>query len=360
MWSQFLFASLLMIEQPQVKDLRTELEPIRVKYQLPAMSAAVVTSHGVTAIGVTGVRKYGEDVRVTVNDQFHLGSDTKAMTATLLAMFVEEGKLRWDTALAAALPDLAGKMDPAYRSVTIEQMLAHRAGFTADSWPKGKSIFDLRNLPGAPREQRNAYLAMILAEPPAYPPGSKFEYSNRSYIVAGAIAERVADDSWEHLMQTRLFDPLGMSTCGFGAMGTPGRLDQPRQHTKFQSIEPGPLSDNPPLLGPAGTVHCSVGDWAKFIQAHLGRKPLLKPATYEKLHSAPMGGEYGFGWMIVKREWAGDKPALMHAGSNTMNFALVWIAPAKDFAALVMTNSGKDEAFKACDEAASLRIKNYL
>jgi len=258
------------------QNLNSLLEPLLKKYELPALAGAIVTSKGLAAVGAVGVRKYGTDTPVTVEDQFHLGSDTKAMTATMLATLVEEGKLSWDTSLEQVFPELVPKMNPAYRKVTLEQLMAHRAGFTDESWPKGMTFAEVHTIPGTPREQRATYVAMVLSEPPDYPPGSKFLYSNRSYAVAGAIAERVANDSWEHLMQKRLFEPLGMSSCGFGAMGTPGRIDQPWQHklllTWYRPIEPGPMADNPPAIAPAGTVHCSIIDWGKFVSAHLRGK----------------------------------------------------------------------------------------
>src|ERR1700743_2970691 len=74
-------------------DLRPLLDPILRKHDLPALAGAIVTSKGLQAVGVVGVRKYGASVPAELNDQFHLGSDTKAMTATLLAMLVEEGKI---------------------------------------------------------------------------------------------------------------------------------------------------------------------------------------------------------------------------------------------------------------------------
>jgi CubicO group peptidase (beta-lactamase class C family) len=352
-------------------DLRSLLAPIREKYDLPALAGAIVTSHKLVATGAVGVRKYGTETPVTINDEFHLGSDTKAMTATLLALLVEEGKISWGTTLGESFPDLAKKMNPAYRRVTVEQMLAHRAGFSDQSWPDGKTFLDMHHLPGTPREQRQAYIAMILAEPQVNEPGIEYLYSNRSYAVAGAIAEKITNQSWEELMQKRIFGPLGMKTCGFGAMGTKGKINQPWQHKvnagKHIAIEPGPLADNPAVIGPAGTVHCSILDWAKFIQAHLQAEqgessPLkLKPATIKHLHTAPMGGNYGFGWLILERPWANGK-ALNHAGSNNQNYAVVWIAPAKDFAVLVMTNQADSggETFKACDEAAWALIQRFL
>jgi CubicO group peptidase (beta-lactamase class C family) len=351
-------------------NLNSLLEPIRQKYDLPALAGAIVTSKGLVAVGAVGVRKYGTKTPVTANDQFHLGSDTKAITATMLATLVEEGKLSWSTTLEQVFPDLAAKMNPAYRKVTLEQMLAHRAGFTDESWPKGKDNGDMYQLPGSPREQRAAYVAMVLAEPPVNEPGSKFLYSNRSYAVAGAIAERVSNDSWEGLMQKRIFGPLGMETCGFGAMGWPRtsdatKIDQPWQHTLLlfghRAIEPGPRADNAPVIGPAGTVHCSVVDWGKFVTAHLrgaqGQSGILKPETFKHLHTAPYG-DYGFGWLVTDRPWAGGR-ALTHAGSNTMNYAVVWMAPAKDFAVLVMTNQAGGETFNACDAAASALILHF-
>jgi CubicO group peptidase (beta-lactamase class C family) len=155
-----------------------------------------------------------------------------------------------------------------------------------------------------------------------------------------------------------------MQSCGFGAMGSSGKIDQPWQHTLIlfmhRKIEPGPQVDNPPVIGPAGTVHCSVVDWGKFVTAHLrgekGEPGILKPETFKRLHTPASGGDYAFGWLVVDRPWAGGR-ALNHAGSNTMNYAVVWMAPAKDFAVLVMTNQG--DTFNACDAAASALILHF-
>lgn len=362
----WLAAALTLPLSAQTMNVNALLKPIRDKHDLPALAGAVVTSRGLIAVGAVGVRRYGDPTPVTTADQFHLGSDTKAMTATLLALLVQEGKLSWKTTLETALPELTDVMDPAYRKVTLEELLAHRAGFSGDTAPAGKTLMDLHRLEGTPREQRLAYARMILAEPAAYPPGTKQVYSNRSYAVAGVIAEETTGESWEDLMEERLFGPLGMKSCGYGAMGAPGKIDQPWQHVledgKHRAIGPGPLTDNPVAMAPAGLVHCSLPDWGKFITAHLrgekGLPGILKPAAFKALHESPYG-DYGFGWGITERGWAGGK-VLTHAGSNTQNFAVVWMAPLKDFAVLVATNQGGDEAAKACDEAAGVLIQDHL
>jgi len=354
--------------QAEPQPLEDRLEPIRKKHGLPALAAAVIVDGHLAALGAVGVRKAGTDVAVTRGDAFHIGSCTKAMTATLLAILIERGKLRWDTKLAEALPDLAKRMHPGYRGVTVRHLLCHRAGLVANT-PPGKSFGEYLRLPGTDIQQRLAYVGSVLEVPPQAAPGEKYIYSNAGYAVAGALAERVTQTAWQKLMREMIFEPLGMKTAGFGAMGTPGKIDQPWQHVvkdgKHHPIGPGRGSDNPMVIGPAGRVHCSLGDWAKFVAAHLngpkGRScPLrLKPETWRILHEPPFDGAYAMGWAVAGRIWGGGD-VLTHAGSNTMSYAVVWMAPKRDFAVLVATNQGSKPAPKACDEAAAALIRRFL
>ncbi len=349
--------------------LEALLEPIRAKHKLPALAAGVIREGRLAALGAVGVRKAGTKIKVTRDDAFHIGSCTKAMTATLIALLVEQGKLRWDMTLPEALPELAKDMHAGYRKVTIQHLLTHRAGLVANV-PPGTFFAQLHGLRGTGRQQRLAYARMILGHPsPPSKPGEKFLYSNAGYSIAGAIAEHAADAEYQVLLRRMLLKPLGMTTAGFGAMGTPGKTDQPWQHTLVfgvpMPINPGPKSDNPVVLDPAGRVHCSLADWAKFVAAHLagprgGTCPIqLKPETWRRLHTPPAGGDYAMGWAAAQRGWAGGT-ALTHAGSNTMNFAVVWMAPKRNFAVLVATNQGGDVAPQACDEAAGMLIRRFL
>jgi CubicO group peptidase (beta-lactamase class C family) len=179
------------------------------------------------------------------------------------------------------------------------------------------------------------------------------------------MIEAVTGKSWEDALREQVFSPLNMTSAGFGPTGTPGKNDQPWPHEENgkPASEKGPL-DNPPALGPAGTVHCSMTDWAHFIGDQLrggrGEKALLSPESYKLIQTAqPGGGDYGFGWGCLKRKWA-DGPALTHAGSNTMNFALVWLAPKKDIALLACTNTGIENAGPAVDEAVGALLKKNL
>ena len=213
-------------------------------------------------------------------------------------------------------------------------------------------------------QARQVLLEGVVSQPPQAPPGTKFIYSNAGFAIAGHILERTAHQPWEELIRKRLFVPLGMTSAGFGAPGTAKAMDEPRGHRENgQPVEPGPGADNPVAIGPAGIVHCTVGDWAKFVALHLegdeGHAKLLKPQTFKLLHTPADGQEYAMGWIVTDRDWGGGR-VLTHAGTNTMWYAVTWIAPAKNFAVLVMCNQGGHEAEQACDDASAALIQDFL
>src|SRR4051812_15702289 len=105
------------------------LDQIREKHGLPGMASARLWNGG-PRIETSGVLREGEAEPVGKNRQWHLGSCTKAMTATLVALFVERGLLRWNQTLPELFPQL--DLDPAFQKVTLEMLLAHRAGLAGD------------------------------------------------------------------------------------------------------------------------------------------------------------------------------------------------------------------------------------
>ncbi len=367
------------------RDVGPILLPIIKRHDVPGMCAAVVELEAggggggmrIEAIGAVGVRKRGSPDAVTAGDQFHIGSCTKAMTATMIGALVEEGKLSWKTTVGETFPELHAKLNEQWRAVTLEQLLTHRAGAPADLqfdglWGR------LWERHGSPTEQRMMLVEGVVARPPESAPGTKFLYANSGFAIAGAMAERATGRAWEDLMRERVFVPLGMDSAGFGAPGRRDTLDQPRGHHEDGSVqEVGPGSDNPAAIAPGGAVHCTIGDWAKFVALHLRRRARAEPkgagalalsdATLTKLHTPPAGTDdhqYAMGWSVTKRDWAqGSAPGdagrvLTHNGSNTMWFCVAWLAPEKKFAVLVMCNQGGEKAEKACDEAASALIQD--
>src|SRR5262245_47413817 len=352
------------------------------------MAAAVLRGERIIAQGVAGVRKRGTAERITLDDRFHLGSCTKAMTATLVAMLVEEGKLNWTTTLGELFADTLKPMHPAWEKVTLRQVLAHRASLRVEPDGLAAQVFkewvvELVRPPRAPLGtlplQRLEIARQALSRPPGIPPDTKYWYSNVGYVLAGAVLEQLTGRAWEELMRERLFQPLGISTGGFGAPGTSDKTEPAWGHSPVlgKPLDPrSPAAEIALFFGPAGLAHMTVTDWAKFIALHLRGDPanphcqaaLLKLDTFAEMHAvAPATTSKGWvirglnflatgdaapavtycaGWLISTASWAkGTRPGdtgrrLWHGGSNGRWTAGVFIAPEIDFAALVACNRG--------------------
>src|SRR5262249_9243419 len=190
---------------------------------------------------------------------------------------------------------------------TLEQLLTHRSGVPSDLSADGL-WGRLWKREGTPTEQRLTLVKGVLARDPDSPAGTKYLYSNAGFAIAGAMAEKITGKAWDDLMRERVFGPLGMKSVGFGAPGTKGVLDQPLGHSsKGKPVELGPGDDNPPAIGPAGTVNCSLADWAKYIALHLAgdrgdKTKILAPETFAKLHEPPAGADpkYAMGWSVAE------------------------------------------------------------
>ncbi|HEX4122561.1 MAG TPA: serine hydrolase domain-containing protein [Verrucomicrobiae bacterium] len=341
-------------------DTAQLLEVLRKRCKLPALAVVVVKDGKICDRAAVGVRKLGDPASVTTNDLFHIGSDTKSMTATLTAILIEEGKLRWNTTIASVFPQLRGKMDTHYETVTVEQLLTHRGGVPgaspAAAW---KRAWEQQ---GTPMQQRYEFIRAVLAQPPKAVPGKKYIYSNQGYAVVGAMLEKLTGTSWETLITERLFKPLHMDSAGFGPPGTIDKVDQPWGHIRKLGKTVSMQLDNPPAIAPAGRVHCSLDDLARFAISQMEGEHtggLVKPETFRKLHTPPAEGKYACGWIVVKRGWAGGN-ALTHSGSNSMWYAIMWLAPEKDFSVIVATNVGGPYARLGCDRVAREMIKKQL
>lgn len=346
----------------EMEDFGAQLEAIRRRCHLPALSAAAVVDGRILLIGATGVRQADEPHEVTVDDSWHLGSCTKSMTATLAAMLVEEGKIQWTITVGEVFPELRPVMNDDWEEVTLEQLLSHTGGAPAhapdDLWMRA---WQQR---GTPTEQRLKFMGGLITRRPETAPGTKFVYSNQGYAIAGAMLERVTGEAFEQLITKRIFEPLGMHSAGFGAPGQEGEGDQPWGHSgtgrRAEPVPPGPQADNPPAISPAGRAHCSIADLARYAAWHAAEgkiaTPALKPESFAKLHTQLPGENYALGWVVQQRKWGGGK-VLMHTGSNTMWYCVVWIAPGKNAAFVAATNCNLDLADNGCDAAIKAMVE---
>jgi CubicO group peptidase (beta-lactamase class C family) len=316
--------------------------------RMPGMVGGIIQGEELTQVGAVGIRKIGSPEPFLVSDLVHLGSCTKAMTATMIGTLVDEGKLGWDWSIAKIFPEWASTTHPEFRAVTLHQLLAHRGGFGHDlAW------YSMRQA-GSVSEQRRMLLSEALKDAPEIKPGTDYHYSNVGYVLAGLMAEQVMRSSWEDLMIKRVFQPLGMTTAGFGVPGTRGKVDQPWGHRVSGDTVEAIRMDNSPTMGPAGTVHCSLRDWAKFAALHLGGSvagvTLVKPETLKALHLPREGENYAGGWLVTIRSSSAG-PTLTHNGSNTLWYCSIWLDTGRKLGYLVATNAAGRIAEEACQQA---------
>ena len=323
------------------------LTDARSREGIPAMAALVQMNGKVEAQAVVGVRAAGQKPPATLNDEWHLGSCTKAMTATLVARLVEQGFLSFDDTMARIFPGIAARMHPDLHGVTVAQLLTHTSGLAPLTSPKELPAFEavIKSQSGV-RAQRAALAVHYLSLPPASKAG-EFAYSNLGYVIVGAIVESRTGRTWEDLVRGEVWKPLGIRDAGFGPPGRSGRFDQPLGHEwnddVLTALDPGsPDSDNPPAIGPAGTVHMRFSEWLAFAQDQLdgsrGHGKLLEPGNYRLLQTASKKN-YGMGWGVL-REKDGSLSLLSHAGSNGYWVTDVRILPRRDIIILVAMNAG--------------------
>ncbi len=354
---------------PADNELKAMLAEVCRKHNVPSLSIGVVRSGEVVATACRGVRKRGSDEEVELSDRHPLGSCTKSMTATLAAVLVEAGKLKWETTIGEVWPRASEKhLHAALRDVTLDELLAHQSGLPSDlndlQGKQWRSFFEEK---ASPPLERRRMLELILAAKPEHKRG-EHHYSNLGYVVAAAMLETRGGDSFENLMRKLVFQPLKLSTADFRTLATAKKLKEPLlwgHRADGTPIDPRVAgAENPSVYAPCGTVNLSIADYARYAQWHLTNAPaplLTTQSTVDHLHAgqaaAPsLGGKYGCGWIVL------DTPlgrAWTHGGSNTNAHALIWILPDRDFAAVACTNTGEASGFPACDEAIQELMKRY-
>ncbi len=192
------------------------LEAIRADFNVPALGGAIVTTGGVAALDVAGIRKHGNTTKVEAGDRWHLGSDTKAMTATLVAVLAQKGQVDWDWTVADVFTEWASTMKAMFKDMTFERLMAHRSGIIDTKAAESTALADTAKTITARRKE----VAKLVIHR-NHTGGENFLYHNWNFVLVGAMLERVTGASWEDLMNTHVFTPLGMTTAGYGPRAAP-------------------------------------------------------------------------------------------------------------------------------------------
>ena len=346
-------------------ELEDKLAAICREHDVPGIIAASIGPDGVIESASAGVRRRGSNEAVATDDQFALGSNSKSFTATLAAVLVEDGLIDWSTTIGEVWPD--ERIHDRFKEVTLEQLLAHTGGLQPNlplDGPQWAGFFAERN---RPEQERARLCTLLLTKAPEGTVG-QYNYSNLGYVAAAAMIEKRGKRPFERLMQDRVFNPLGMTSTEFYSAAKLKRTRTPllwgHQQDGGEPIRPGANgAENPTVYAGCGTIRTTMDDWAKYIAWHLQESaaPVLKQDdTLRRLHEGtadrgPPGQTYGFGWIGFRSRFG---RTLQHAGNNTNQFSLVWVMPEAKRATLVITNTGQDHAFPACDAATIILMQS--
>jgi CubicO group peptidase (beta-lactamase class C family) len=341
----------------------------RERYKLPGMAAAIIGEKGLVAAAVSGVRHVDRPERIMLEDRFLIASCTKTMSQLTIARLVDAGKLTFQTTISQVLPEM--EMRDVYRDVTLGQLLTFQGGiqpYMNFLSAEAERLFG--SFKGTVAEQRRAFVRHVLSEEPVAAPGTSRNYSNASYAIAAFLATTRTGRDWESLVTEHVFRPLGMTRAGFGRPSNaehpnepwlhsngpgPGPGDQPGgkkagpkkvggPKTKGPGLirkQPAPVVSDAPYrpqpegmqervaLAAAGGVHCSIGDFARYVhyelQAAAGNDPLLTPATVVEMREK-LG--------LSRREGVGIR------GGSTYVSAGYILWPSLKLAAAAMVNGG--------------------
>lgn len=321
----------------RLAKLTTELEKQRLALHIPGMAMAVVQGDQLIYSHGFGHADLENDTPVTPETLFAIGSSTKAFTASLIGMLVDEGKMGWDDPVTKFLPyfELKIDTDDPEATVTIRDLLAHRTGFTRMSllWTGGAV-------------SREEVLRTAIRAEPWSPFRERFYYNNVTFLSVGMASGVAAGSSWDELLAERLFTPLGMksSNSSISTIQNNEHLSlgyRWKEETQDYEHIPMRLLDS---IGPAGAINSNVLDMAQWLRFQLGRgtfdgRVLLSEAqhgeTWTKQIKVGPGMNYGMGWMLRS---VADHRLVEHGGSIDGFAAQVALFPDLDLGFVLLTN----------------------
>jgi CubicO group peptidase (beta-lactamase class C family) len=257
----------------------------------------LVAKNGVPiASKAAGIANKATNAPINLNTKFNLGSMNKMFTAVAIAQLAQAGKLSFTDTVGKHLPDYPNK--EVADKVTIHQLLTHTSGMGMYFGEKF----------AAQREKLltvAAHLPLFAADPLAFPPGEKFQYSNAGYMLLGAIIEKVSGQDYYTYVREHIYKPAGMNDTGFYE---PGK-DIPNLAIGYTKMSPDgkpaeEVRDNEGIRevkgGPAGGGFSTAPDLVKFQQALFSYKLLDKAhteiVTTGKVDGPRGMGKYGYGF----------------------------------------------------------------
>lgn len=335
---------MLSFQQMKAQNLQEIARNIMLKDSIPELTFAIITKDSIITKQVIGhhkITELSEETNSNMNDYFHLGSNTKAITGFIAGKLVENKKIKWDTRFFELFPKLKRKSNESYHNITLEDLLTHRAKI--QPFTSGLEYQKTPKFKGNKQKRRKRFANYVLTLP-AVKNSESHNYSNAGYSVASIMLEKISGKSWEELCEEILKSQMGIDFL----VGWPNRNkeNQPYGHWvengKIVPVEPN-IEYNLNLAEPAGDLSMNIENYAKFIQLNIkglaNEDNFLKSETYKFLHTAKEN--YAIGWGNYTKD---DKQISEHAGSDGTFFSYAQIDRKKMIGYIVIVNSGTQSA----------------
>lgn len=318
------------------------VDSIKTKYNIPEINYAVVNHNSILEIGTIGKHSVNLNDQATLNDRFHIGSNTKAMTVFIIAKYVEKGKLKWDTKFFDLFPKWIDKSKSEYKNITLTDLLSHRAGILPFQGENDPIIPDFK---GNKQEKREQFAQFALTFDPVKPSNEEpFIYSNAGYTLATLMLEKSTGKSWEQLVE-KVFNKDLKLNVKFSWPENQTNKDTWGHSTENNTLTP--ISSNKgtslDFTEPAGDLNITIVDYVKFIQLNLsglkGTNNYLKATTYKYIHTKVPN--YSLGWFNI---YENGNELSVHSGTGAFTyFTTVQIDRLKDIGYIIFTNSYNDD-----------------
>lgn len=327
------------------------------RWDLPGMALGVIEDGQVTYVRTAGETVAGSGDPVTPRTLFKIASNSKAMTASVLARLVADGRLAWDDPVMRHLPQFRMHDPWVTREMQVRDLLIHNSGL-----PEGAG--DLMLWPEPNRFQRSDIIAGLAHLKPERSFRSGYAYDNLLYVVAGEVAAAVGGDSYEALVRRELFQPLGLDGCRVGEWhrDAAGSVAQPHMRTDAGPVAIRTDGDVVPAItsAAAGGIRCSLDDMLLWARNWLAPTPAqlewLPPAQRAPLWTAhtplPVPARsreweathvraYGYGWRLadVDGEWT-----VSHTGTLSGMYSVLMLLPDRRSGFVMMTNGEGSDA----------------
>ncbi len=318
-------------------------------YKLPGVAISVIKPNEIL-YGLSGFKRVDKDEQIEMSSAFHIGSNTKAITAMVAAKLVEDDIIQWNTSIADLFPDLMETMHPAYKEVSLGNLLSNRGRIQAFEDMSEKSF---KSMPKSIETSENGleeFVSYVLSLPPVDKLDSNKEhsYSNAGFSVASLMMERASGKSYEDLIKD-LFDQYGLEHM----IGFPSQLSASNVfgHKKgvfrYKPVAPNKEFNLGKHLSPAGNLSLSIEDLSFLVSMHLkglmGEHNYLSSETYQKLHFGL--DDYAYGWYNGK---IGDTQQQFsyHGGSLGTFTSAILLSADRQVAVIVLLNADGKKAYE--------------